>query len=475
MPRRVDPSLPQRTLPSTPSTPARPNPTSTPDAAPAATAGWRPRTGPAAPALPPGWKVPGALASAAGGRPAAGAAANHALLSAALGLASNREAMGALAAAFGPALPANISHSTVAVSNPALAGMVRSSNYDEGHDGRFSVPGAEGTVSMKDVLAQRDPAAFIQQNLSFGSKGDTLTVFVPGLNTPEPESERRLQQQYSPVLGDRRMAHLHLGSDTDQGDVDFIVAPALAGPLQAQLPALARAGIAPALRNENGTTLARLNAGQRDRAEAVLVAAGLLETQTMVSVRDLLKAQLEGPGGPRKLDLMLYSRGSIDGGAGIASWIEDYTQRNAPTMGQAGARASAQKLLRDNVLVETFGNASRQFPDGPQYIHWSASNDPLTRDVGSTAAHPRGGGKDALYMHYDGIFHGFDAHNLGAVGAAATKLSLELNGVSSGRELYAAARAGKPIVSPTTEQVRARVEQTRGADWLWSPAVAIPR
>jgi hypothetical protein len=386
-------------------------------------------------------------------------------MGAALGLASNKDAMGALAAAFGPALPADTAFSQVAVSNPALAGLVRSSSHDEGHAGRFSVPGAEGTVSMQDVLAQRDPGAFIQKNLSWGNTGEVLTVFVPGLNTPEAESERRLEKQYSPVLGDRRMAHLHLGSATDQGDVHFTVDPSLVGPLQAQLQTLGKGGIAPTLRTEGGRTFATLNAAQRDRAEAALVAAGLIVTQTMVSVKDLLKAQLEGPGGPRKLDLMLYSRGSIDGAAGISSWVDDFTRRHSPRLGQAGAKAEAQRLLQ-NVVVETYGNASRNFPDGPQYIHWSATTDPLSRDLGSTAANPRGGGKNAMFVHYDGIHPGFNAHNFGSVGAQAAKLTLELNGVSTGRELYARF-AGKPFVVPTTEQLKARVEQTRGADWLW--------
>jgi hypothetical protein len=394
-------------------------------------------------------------------------------MAAALALTSNPQAMAALAAAFGPALPSNTTYTPVAVNDPAVTNLVFTTNYDEANDGKFSVPGAAGAVSMKDVLAQPDPAAFIDQHLSFGSKTipGLLCVFVPGLNTPEAESERRLENPSSPVMGGRRMAHLHMGSDGDQGDVDFIVDPALVSVLQS--PALAAAGIAPAIRNEGGVTYARLNAGQRDRAEAVLVSAGLIETEIMTSVKALLQMRLEGPGGPGKLDLLLYSRGSIDGGAAIEGWIADYTKRHGPTLGEAAAEAEARKLLRDNVLVETFGNANRHFPDGPQYIHWSAFNDPLTKDAGSTATNPNGGGKDALYMHYDGVFQGFDAHNLGAVGAAAMQLSLELNGVSSSRQLYAAKQAGKAIATPTTDQLKARIKQTKGTDWLWNPAVAM--
>ena len=107
------------------------------------------------------------------------------------------------------------------------------------------------------------------------------------------------------------------------------------------------------------------------------------------------------------------------------------------------------------------------------FEHKFVANDPLTKDVGSTAARPQGGGKDALYLHYDGIFQGFDAHNLGAVGAAAVQLSLELNDMSSSRELYAAHRAGKAIATPSTEQLKARIVETKGTDWLWNPQVAM--
>jgi len=53
------------------------------------------------------------------------------------------------------------------------------------------------------------------------------------------------------------------------------------------------------------------------------------------------------------------------------------------------------------------------------------------------------------------------------------QLSLELNGVSSSRQLYAAKQAGKAIATPTTDQLKARIKQTKGTDWLWNPAVAM--
>jgi hypothetical protein len=456
-----------RPIPTAPASGPKPQAPTTAPAAPAERSrGWTPGSaptrGPSAQALPPGWKLP------------AGVPGQPGLLAAAVGLASNQDAMRAIAEAFGPRLPADAQSTQVKVIDGAPPVRVSRPNYDEGNDGSMSVPGSEGTASMQDILSQPDPARFISEHLSFGKgrPGEPLTVFVPGLNTPEPESERRLEQQYSPVLGDRRMAHLHLGSDQDQGPVQFTVDPSLVRPLQAQLPALQAAGLAPQITQRDGQTFAILAAGQRDRVEAALVSAGLLETQVMTSVKGLLQSQLEGPGGPKKLNLMLYSRGSIDGGAAIASWVEDFTQRNASKLGREGAKAQAQKLLSDNVLVETFGNANRRFPDGPKYIHWSAINDPLTSSVGSTATNPQGGGKGAVYVHYTAPYKGFDAHNLGAVGVQATRLTLELNGVDDPRKLYELAQRG-PLKTPTTEQLNARIEQTGGKDWLWSPETAL--
>jgi hypothetical protein len=415
--------------------------------------------------LPPGFRIPTGVGGAGTIDPA--------LMAAAVGLTSNRDAMNALAEAFGPALPPGTTYTRVSTNNMALSGLVETANYDEAHDGRFSVPGSDGTVSRDNVFRQADPAAFIRDNLSYGRNGDALTVFVPGLNTPEAESERRLREQYSPRMNERQMAHLHLGSDNDQGPIEFTLDPAIAAGLQSQAGVLSAAGVMPALRvGENGTTYARFEPGQRDRVEAVLVDVGLLQTEIMNSVSALLTSQLEGPRGPQPLNLMLYSRGSIDGAAAIKGWIEDYTQRNSARLGPEGARAAATQLLRENVLVETLGNSTRNFPDGPMYIHWSASNDPLTTQVGVTSTNPRGGGQNAVYSHYDGIYQGFDAHNFGAVGAAALQLTLELNGVGSSRELYARAQSGAQLVQPTSEQVRQRIQDTNGDAWLWNPDAA---
>ena len=59
------------------------------------------------------------------------------------------------------------------------------------------------------------------------------------------------------------------------------------------------------------------------------------------------------------------------------------------------------------------------------------------------------------------------------MGAAAAKLYLELNGVESSAALYEKARSGAALVRPTTAQIKARIVETGGQNWLWTPEVAM--
>lgn len=374
--------------------------------------------------------------------------------------------------AFGPAVPADNIVEPVPVTGPLQGQVFDSPKYDEWKDGKFSVPGHRGVVDLSFVLAQPDPAAFIKSNLSVGKQGrpGELCVFIPGLNTPEAESERRLTEQYSPVLGDLQMAHLHLGTDADQGDIDLEVSSELADVLRTNT--LKDAAIVPSVRQEGAKWFAHWDKGQRDRVEAVLVGADLLETSVMRSTISLLEAQLEGPNGPQDTHLQLYSRGSIDGSAALRKYVAEYIARHGE-LSPEKADAEVKGLLRKHVVVETFGNADQRFIDGPMYLHWSATNDPLTSAVGATKARPAGGGKDALFLHYDGIFKGFDAHNFGAVGAVAVQLTLTKNGCPDARALWEQSQAGIPVVMPSPEELRAGIGKAKGEQWLWDPAAAL--
>lgn len=90
--------------------------------------------------------------------------------------------------------------------------------------------------------------------------------------------------------------------------------------------------------------------------EAVLVGADVLETSVMRSTIALLEAQLEGAGGPKATHLQLYSRGSIDGSAALRKYVAEYVARHSEQPPKK-AEAEVKGLLRQYVVVETYGNA----------------------------------------------------------------------------------------------------------------------
>ena len=132
-----------------------------------------------------------------------------------------------------------------------------------------------------------------------------------------------------------------------------------------------------------------------------------------------------------------------------------------------------ETLLRRLVTVVSIGNSDRNWPDGPAYVHYSAMSDrpeggtdPLTQQLGVHAKAPTGAGSDAVFVHADGVFYGFDAHNFGAVGAASLKLVMDLNGCQTYRQLWEKGHAGA-LQLPNLEQVAAKVVLTDGAKWIW--------
>lgn len=70
----------------------------------------------------------------------------------------------------------------------------------------------------------------------------------------------------------------------------------------------------------------------------------------------------------RQVDLMAHSQGAIITSRALTD------VRNRLQLEDGMSRQQAENLL-GNVNVETFGGASRRFPDGPQYVHYVNKND----------------------------------------------------------------------------------------------------
>ena len=241
----------------------------------------------------------------------------------------------------------------------------------------------------------------------------TLRVFVPGLNTPEPESSRRTQY-YADHLG-QPMLHLH-----------------------------------------NGTHLNGEEGGQLDYLEAAAVRLGLKETPLMESFRELLQAALM-KAEPEEVHAILYSDATIGGTRVIKQLRRDLIQKRLSD-GVPGQEATAQvdALLDEHLFVELHGNAAKDLVPGPRWALWTDIKDGFTHNqpLGfgpelGLSGRQRDADANAMYLDYDGPFSGGDAHNLASTGVHAVRAIWEANGVSSTQELFE--QVGPVHMPPVTQ------------------------
>ncbi len=384
--------------------------------------------------------------------------------------------LGDLSQLFGADLPADVQIVRAEAPTSALRDMAFTSSYDEGYCGHFSIPQGYGVAANFDaVMAQPKPLAFIKNKLNFGTQDNgEWIVFTPGLNTlhqvkagweSEQTAPQRLEEQYQPILG-IQMAHMHLGTDMDQGDAIVPLRPATRKLLEAKQSVLEGAGMMPKLSGDTAVFDRR----QRDRIETLLSMYG----RVRVTFREHAIRLLEASKAARQPIVWLaYSRSSSELCQALGEYI--YIAVN-----QRGERLSdVETFLREYVTVVTIGNAVRAWPDGPAYIHYSAlsdraewetnppqlwGTDPLTARRGVHARNPKGAGKDAVFLHFDGLFNSFDTHNFGSVGAAALKLIMDMNGLTTFRALW---ERGKTLRIPSDWQIAAKVVSAGGEKWLW--------
>ncbi len=109
----------------------------------------------------------------------------------------------------------------------------------------------------------------------------------------------------------------------------------------------------------------------------------------------------------REVHLLAHSQGAII----TSRALQDVKNRLMLEDGMPQNRAEA---LMNNIKVETFGGASRRFPDGPQYVHYVNRNDGVPQAFGLRSwlnpfAHA---GKDAVTHYFSEgkplVSHGFE-------------------------------------------------------------------
>jgi hypothetical protein len=320
---------------------------------------------------------------------------------------------------------------------PRLAGRGKG---DIQREGTLTDPRSRGAVPLDKAFAEarvqgQDFGAWLMERYAFKPStpttpagDDTLRIFSPGLNTPEPEASRRTAA-YAEQLG-QPMLHLHNGTNVDAG-----------------VP----------------------HADMLDFAAAARTRAGIGSTPLIGSLVTLLKASLTGAD-PQDVHAILYSDSTIAGSRAIA----EVRRQMIETRTHAGkdakaATAEVDAILERHLFVEMHGNVVQDLPKGPRYVLWADVKDgithgkmPLTgQEQGLSGVGRRDPDARALHVDYDGPFGGADAHNLEAVGVHAVRQTWAANGVRSSQELLEHHRRGGDVRVPET---------IRGdASRLWNP------
>lgn len=397
--------------------------------------------------------------------------------------AGSLDAMRELMDAVGPEMPDDLQSTKVPSKLPGNPGLL-TYNYDEGHAGRFSVPGEKSGASLAFdfVLKQQDPFDYIVKNLHFRNKDsvdvraeeeeEEVVIFVPGLNTPHQPAEGETTtwervEYYVRVLSTVPMAQMHTGTSFDQGDVRIDASRAgifrsLVIGLGSNLPG----AVKPKEEGDEVVWAAR----QIDNIQLTLSQYNVIDTPVKEHIRELLDTTKDKDGKP--FVLMVYSRGSIECEAALRKYIDNCTK------GFIGGESDEdiEKRLRERVTVVTIGSASHDFPDGPAYIHIAAWTDPLASASGMTAKNnAKSGGKDAVFLNCGSPYHvdSFDNHNFGAVTAQLLAIVMAASKATGLRELWDKAQAGDMVVPEDTDDlVKAMIQLTRGFEWLWNVEAA---
>jgi len=262
------------------------------------------------------------------------------------------------------------------------------------------------------------------------------------------------------------MTQMHLGTDMDQGEAPLPVSGPWLNFIKFNQGFLDGAGVMP--RIEDGH--AYLAPRQRDRMEAALARVGFARPLFQNHIVELLEKNEEEK---QPLVLMPYSRSTGELSSALHTYIDGYVKKHAAWGRGEEARDDVEELLREYVTVFTIGNVNRNWPDGPAYVHMSGlsdreegGTDPLTRDQGVSVAEPEGAGADAVFLHPDGLFSGFDAHNFGASGASNLRIIMNMNDCVTFRDVWEKAQEG-PLRLPTYKETAAGVELCNGKHWLW--------
>lgn len=387
-------------------------------------------------------------------------------------------------------------------NDPALATHAFGAAFDDALDGHFSVPSHPGIVYSSDQALALNPNSFgdfVYNHLSFGPdvrntyKGRPVTsIFVPGLNTPEPEARRRLRDQYSRILG-KKMAHLHTGTRYFQPNTYFFrVDPAVAAgfeQVKSQLlaisgncqPEISYGGL-------SGQPEMILEWFEADHCETFFGITGFFESNVVNAVSQIIQYQLAAAN-PTVVELWGYSRSTVDATSlGVVKGIKAHIAATQPDVAPEIAYAETIEALADRLVIITLGTVSPRLPRGIPQLHAysvAPNPDPLTATVDMTLK-ADDAGRTVLFS-FPGQVPGFDAHNAGVQTLPALRAWLDKNGYASVVELLEElggeyeGEAGTvndlalwqqitgELLPLNDQEVRNAIRANNGLDWIWNP------
>lgn len=399
-----------------------------------------------------------------------------------------------------PAMPADLVGTPVAnaIHGDAMA-VVETFNYDEGHAGRYAVPGADGeggSISSGYVHGQADALEYVREHLLYrapfdqsrdGDGGPQGLCFIsPGLNTPLQPGVRDIPAPkrtrfYVAVLQCVSMAQLHLGSSLDQPEVCVVTkGPFRVHVLLRQLRKIFDrfSGDDDDDGGEEGSEDGHSHHHElKDYIDNVYDASTKSDAshdQDVAHSGNLLSTEGDTTDVAgfvptvRSDGNIVFSSRLIDV---IQAGLSEYNFVDTPlkqayrfllsqpepltliaySRSSMEVKAAIKKFisaqrntdtcrerLLANVTVVTIGAACRFFPDGPAYLHVSSSNDKLVALRGVSSARPRGAGANSVFLHCKTPFakNAADHHNMAVAAAPLLAIALAHNGVASLRALW---------------------------------------
>lgn len=378
--------------------------------------------------------------------------------------------------------------------------FLRTSSIDLCHEGRFRIfdecSDSSKTSLPPNVLFSMDhPIRFIHQKLSYRSD---LTKNV-GMLCDSTETVVCCDDQslefVSRVLDNMPFAQLHMGSfpdchvELDLGTIRSLesLGVLLEGSLISETTTTCK------IRSEDLNAIRSILSFSQHKSSIQQTLVKLIDVAV-----DSVRKRLLGTSNEPHLVLLAHSiNASL-----VASALETWKQQKLGN--KSMKRQHIEDLLNQAVTVVTFSSVCKRFSDGPAYIHLSMYDDHLNRIHGVTDSNPDGGGRGAVYLHTWSPFEegnvkatsmkDHDAHNMNACSLQYLYLIMRINGITSFRDLYRAARyvdprsildinpsnfaidytkhkIGELVIPPTIDRdlLPSMIRATGGDRWLWNP------